>query len=103
MLVVSLYMLFWPDPGGPDADLPGADKVVHLLVFLALAGTARLRFGPSRAVLGGVLGYAVVSEVVQALLLAERSGDVWDLLADVVGALLGWALARRLTPEPSAR
>ena len=97
MLVVSLYMLFWPDPGGPDTELPGADKVVHLLVFLALAGTARLRFGGAQAVLGAVLAYAAVSEVVQALVLSRRSGDLWDLLADVVGAALGWWAARRLT------
>ena len=96
MLVVSLYMLFWPEPGGPETDLPGADKVVHALVFLALAGTARLRFGGAPAVLTAVLGYAAVSEVVQALLLSERTGDLWDLLADAVGAGLGWWLARRL-------
>ena len=97
MLVVSLYMLFWPDPGGPDTELPGADKVVHALVFLALAGTARLRFGGAPALLVAVLGYAAVSELVQAFLLADRSGDVVDVVADLVGAGMGWAaVAARL-------
>ena len=46
--------------------------------------------------LAWVLAYAVVSELVQALLLTERSGDLLDVLADAVGAAAGWALARRL-------
>ena len=42
-----------------------------------------------------VLVYAVGSEVVQAQLLAERSGDAWDALADGIGAVAGWLLVRR--------
>jgi VanZ family protein len=75
--------------------LPGADKAVHAGLFLLLAATAALRFGVCPLVLGLVLGYATTSELVQAGLLAERSGDVRDLLADALGALAGWALVRR--------
>ena len=100
VLAVSAYVLFWPDPAGPDSGLPGADKVVHALLFALLAATARLRFGPARAVLLAVVAYAAVSEVVQALLLSERSGDLWDLLADAVGALVGWSLTRRTGSPP---
>jgi VanZ family protein len=93
---VSLYALFWPDPGGSGVSVPGADKAVHVLVFALLAATARLRFGTSAAVLAAVLAYAALSEVVQALLLARRSGDVLDLVADAAGAGAGWLLAGRL-------
>ena len=95
VVLLSLYVLFWPYPsgGGP----PGSDKVVHALLFLLLAGTAALRFGGSRSVLVAVLVYAALSEVVQALLLSRRSGDLADLLADAVGAVAGWLLAARLT------
>jgi VanZ family protein len=94
-VLLSLYVLFWPSPAGAAVTLPGADKLVHLGLFLLLAGTAALRFGAVSAVLASVLGYAVASEVVQAVLLAERSGDAWDVLADVVGAVVGWHLVRR--------
>jgi VanZ family protein len=103
VLVASLYVLFWPDPPGSGVRVPGADKVVHAVLFGLLAATARLRFGPVRAVLGAVLTYAVVSELVQALVVAQRHGDLWDLLADVVGAVVGWLLVARwaLTrPQP---
>ena len=95
MLAASLYVLFWPEPAGPDTGFPGADKVVHALLFGLLAATAAWRFGARRGVLAAVLLYATVSELVQALALSERSGDLWDLLADVVGAVVGWLLARR--------
>ena len=93
--VISVYVLFWPRPAGSGIDLPGADKAVHLLLFLLLAGTARLRFGAVRLVLAGLLAYAAVSELVQALLLSGRSGDLLDLLADALGVVGGWLLAGR--------
>jgi uncharacterized protein (TIGR04206 family) len=100
VLLVSLYVLFWPDPAGGGTQVPGADKVVHALLFGALAATARWRFGERRRLLAAVLAYAAVSELAQALLLSRRSGDLGDLLADAVGAgagwlLAGWLLARR--------
>ena len=94
-------MLFWPDPAG-GSGLPGADKVVHAVLFGLLAATARLRFGGRRALLVLLAGYALLSEVVQASLLAERSGDVGDLVADLVGVAAGWWLAGRAMKEPLA-
>jgi hypothetical protein len=95
VLVLSLYVLFWPRPAGADLGPPGADKAVHLVLFLLLAGSARLRFGAVWPVLGAVLAYAALSEVVQAVLLEGRSGDLLDLVADTIGVLAGWVLARR--------
>ena len=96
-------MLFWPAPAGSGVTLPGADKLVHAGLFLLLAGVSRLRFGPASRVLAAVLAYAALSEVVQAVLLSGRSGDLLDLLADAVGALVGWQLARRWELTPPAR
>ena len=45
--------------------------------------------------LAAVLAYAVLSEIVQWVGLAERSGDVLDVLADTLGAAAGWLLAGR--------
>ncbi len=94
-VVLSLVVLFAPRSVGTPV-FPGADKVVHLLLFAALAATTRWRFGPAGAGLGAVAAYAVLSEVVQASMLADRSGDAYDVLADLLGTAAGWLLARRL-------
>jgi hypothetical protein len=94
-VLLSLFVLFWPSPAGGGVALPGADKLVHAGLFLLLAGTAALRFGAVPRVLVLVLAYAAGSELVQAGLLAERSGDAGDVLADGLGAAAGWQLARR--------
>jgi len=95
-LVVSAVLLFAPSGGGAPS-VPGLDKVVHAAIFAALAGTTRWRFGARPALLGAVVGYAVLSEVVQAALLSQRSGDPYDVVADVVGAAAGWFLVGRWT------
>ena len=94
-MVLSVCVLFWPDPGGSGVRVLGADKLVHAGLFALLAGTARWRFGPLREVLPAVLVYAAASEVVQTVVLSRRSGDLLDLLADVAGAVAGWALVGR--------
>ena len=103
-VLVSLAVLFAPAGEVPDAP-PVVDKVVHLVLFLALAVTGRWA-GIRAGVLGGLLvAYAAVSEVLQAVTPVQRSGSPADLLADVVGVALGlaaWALgerSRRARPE----
>ena len=93
--MLSAYVLFTPSTGGPTL-FDGSDKVVHLLLFGALAATTRWRFGRSTAALAAVVAYAVVSEVVQAVLLSTRSGDAYDVVADLLGVALGWLLASRV-------
>ena len=95
MLLLSLYVLFWPDPAGGGSGLPGADKVVHAVLFGVLTWTALRAFRRTGAVLAAVVAYAVLSEVVQAALLRTRSGDLLDLVADLVGVGLAVALPRR--------
>ena len=95
MVVVSLVVLFAPSGGGASP-FPGSDKVVHLLLFAALAATTRWRFGPVVVGLLVVAAYAVLSEVVQGLALPRRSGDVLDVLADLAGVAAGWVAAGRV-------
>ena len=95
MVLLSLYVLFTPRTGG-DGLFYGSDKVVHLVLFGLLAGTTRWRFGPVTAGLVAVAAYAPVSELVQGLLLTTRSGDPYDVVADLLGVAAGWLLARRL-------
>ena len=100
VVLLSLYVLFVPQPVGPAGPI-GADKVVHALLFAALAVTTRIRFGPAVRLLVVVATYALGSELVQAVVLPDRSGDVYDLVADLVGASAGWwavgALAKTRT------
>ena len=95
VLLLSLYVLFTPRAGG-ESLFPYADKVVHFVLFALLAATTRWRFGTG---LWAVVAYAVLSEVVQGLLLSTRSGDAYDVVADLLGAGLGWLVAARL-PRP---
>jgi len=91
---LSVAVLFAPSGGGEPV-FANADKVVHYLLFALLAGTVRWRFGPARRLLWLLFGYAVLSEVIQAVLLPGRSGDVVDVFADIGGAALGWLVAER--------
>jgi hypothetical protein len=96
-VLISLAVLFAPGADVPSAP-PGVDKLVHGTLFAALALTGRWA-GVRRGVLAGLLPlYAAVSELLQGIPLLERDASVGDLLADVVGILLGlllWDLAER--------
>ena len=95
-------MLFSPTASG-EPQFANSDKVVHYLLFALLAATVRWRFGPAQRLLWLVFGYAALSEVIQALVLPGRSGDVVDVLADVAGASLGWLIAERQLRVSPAR
>jgi hypothetical protein len=90
-VLVSLAVLFAPASDVP-ASPPGVDKVVHGLLFLVLALTGRWA-GIRQSLLGvALVGYAVVSELIQGLTALDRSMSVGDWLADVVGVVVGLAL-----------
>jgi VanZ family protein len=88
--LVAVYL-----PGNPDGGLelpwlPGADKLVHGLIFaipVYLFGRLSGRVG---LVAGLFAVHAVVSEVVQWRFVPYRDGDVWDAVADLVG--IGFAV-----------
>jgi hypothetical protein len=92
-VLVNLVVLYWPRAvaGG---DVPYVDKVVHLLVFGAVAFTG-VRVGLPVRWLGAVLVlHAVSSELVQHFWIAARSGDPADAVADILGVVVGVAAAR---------
>ena len=95
--MLSAWVLFGP-VGAGDGPFPGADKVVHVVLFALLALTTRWWAGATRTALVLLVAYAVGSEVVQGVLLDARSGDALDVVADLVGVALGWVGARRLRP-----
>ncbi|MCF6746200.1 VanZ family protein [Blastococcus sp. KM273128] len=95
-LLVSAVVLFLPSSGVPTAP-PGTDKVVHLLVFAALAGTGRWAGMPRVPLGAALLAYAVGSELVQGLTPIGRSMSAADVVADVVGIVLGLLVWEALT------
>ncbi len=97
-VLLSLVVLFAPSADGTPT-FPGADKLVHLLLFALLAGTLRWRFGPALVGLGIVAVYAVASELIQGFALPNRSGDPLDVVADLAGVAAGWLLACRLLTD----
>jgi hypothetical protein len=95
-VLVQLVVLY--DPTAPSvgglASVAGLDKLVHAGVF-ALVMVAGRRAGlPRLPLLLLTVVQAPVSEVAQALVLPARTGDPWDVVADLAGCLLGWWLTR---------
>jgi VanZ family protein len=95
VVLLSLWMLFSPGstvPAGP----PYSDKVVHALLFAALALTG-LRAGLRLPLLlVGLTAYAGASEVLQSVLPIHRDGDVADAAVDLLGVAIGTVAGRRL-------
>ena len=92
---VHLVVLYWPrsvSMGGP-AHL---DKITHVAVFAAVAVAGLCARLPAAALLAALSLHAIVSEVLQATVLPGRSGDPFDVLADLVGVLLGALAGARL-------
>lgn len=88
-VAAHLALLYWPRAPAAGG-LPHVDKLAHLLVFAAVAWTGRrAALLPIRWVAGLLVVHAVVSEIVQHLVLASRSGDPADVLADVIGVAVG--------------
>lgn len=81
---------------GDGGGLPHTDKLVHVLVFAGLTVAAGRRFGRGPVLLAALVAYAVGSEVVQGLLLPERSGNPLDVVADLVGVALAWVVLGRV-------
>jgi hypothetical protein len=90
-VAVNLLILYWPRTAGPT-DVPGLDKLVHAATFGSVAYLG-LRVGlRSRWWVPVLCGHAVLSELIQGLFLALRSGDWHDVVADLVGVGIGWAV-----------
>jgi VanZ family protein len=90
-LVVVLSL----SPSSPrPIDFPWADKFYHILAYgVLMLWFAQLhpksRYGWWA---GGFIVLGFLMEVLQSQL-ATRSGDVWDVVANILGTVLSWGLA----------
>lgn len=101
-VLVQLAVLYAP-AGTTAAPFPHADKVVHVAVFLVPVALAVLATRRPLVVAAVFILHAAVSEVVQATLLPQRSGDPRDAVADVVGVGLGVLVAHLVRRSPERR
>lgn len=99
--LVALYLPQPPTPG--EVAVPGADKAVHVLVFALMMLTGVLAGLPARWLALVLAAHAVLSEVIQHVLLPTRSGDPLDALADLGGIALGWYVATMVTRHRQSR
>lgn len=83
-----------PGPSGAPS-LFGWDKLDHLSAFAALALLARAGWPGARRWMtaAGLFAYGVGIEVVQGSPLVNRTASVSDLGANIVGIVIGLALA----------
>lgn len=96
VFVLSLFSFFTPGPDLPPApDI--SDKIEHAAIFAVLALTGRLAGFGVRRLLAALAAYAVVSEVLQAVLPIQRDGDWHDVVADLTGTVLALLLLLLLT------
>ena len=88
-LVVQLIAVYSPQ-GLAGPGITGLDKVVHVSIFFAPALALLMMGIRARWALGILAVHAPVSELIQHFFLPQRSGDVFDALADLSGVALGW-------------
>jgi hypothetical protein len=92
-VVVQLVVLYVPR--APSTGALPVDKVVHATIFGAVLFTG-VRLGlPVWPLASGLAVHAVVSELIQHFLLANRSGDPLDVVADLTGVLIVILVLRR--------
>ncbi|GAB78394.1 hypothetical protein SAMN05421595_0912 [Austwickia chelonae] len=91
---VQLFVLYTPSPGGGGAP-PGTDKIVHAVVFALPVLAAGAAGAWWRWMAWAMVVHAPVSEIAQHVLLPTRSGDVWDVAADLTGVVAAAWLVRR--------
>ncbi len=93
----QLVGLYSPGSPEPSPDIPGLDKVIHLLIFFVPAWLL-LRAGIARPVVIALFAaQALVSEYAQSRWIRNRGGDPLDALADFAGIGLGVWLTRSKT------
>lgn len=88
VLVIHLVALYAPRGAG-ESLFPGIDKLTHAALFGGLLVSAWWLGAGLRWLVPLLAVHAVESEVVQALLLPHRDGNLGDVVADWVGILLG--------------
>ena len=97
LVTVGIAILSLMESNYVPRSLSAQDKLLHgaMYLFLAVswmvpvARTFSSRFMPYLWVWGGVVAYGALMEILQRYCTLTRSGEMADLYADMIGALVG--------------
>lgn len=74
---------------------PGCDKLAHFIEYLILGAALRYWSGDGRKrFLAGGVCFAILDELHQAFI-PGRHSSIWDVVADVLGLVVGFVWSRR--------
>lgn len=88
-------------PGSEEQEhlllFPHIDKVVHFLIFSCLGYCIVMAYPKIRFIIFVyiILIYGVITEILQGEMDWGRSGEVLDIVADLLGGLFGYYFARK--------
>ena len=94
--IVAAIVWLSVTPSPPEFELENADKLEHLIAYGALTFWFCQLHASHRAQFAFVIGFiamGIALEFVQGAL-AYRTYDTADMIANAIGALAGWAVAR---------
>lgn len=100
-MVAALIILFTPASGVPSG-FEHSDKIIHFGLFAALAYSSRIAAISTGTTALWTVGFAIVSEILQAVLPLGRSGSALDALFDAAGVAAGLLVAVRFAPDRTA-
>lgn len=103
-LVIIAFLSLLPSYDIPDIELfAGADKVVHIVMYLGLSFLASWNYDISHKrmkfmylLLAGVFMYGVIMEILQRTMHNGRDFDFKDMIANLTGTIIGMLIYRFL-------
>jgi len=95
-------------PALPSLSISNGDKLIHILAYLVLGGVTLPALPRIRPLLVwlGVAGFGAGVEVLQGMMNTGRSADVYDGIANALGALFAvimWFVLTRFLDKTSER
>ena len=92
-VILILIAILMPTSGVPTVEIPYADKIVHTGMFVVLTGCFYIEYLMQKNKLPSTLYvlisigvFAILTEVLQSLT-PDRTMDIWDLGADLMGSI----------------
>ena len=89
MLISIVTMLLLMEHTGAMVGFPHMDKIIHAILFAMLTTIGYLAYSNySRRLYLGLMGYGIMTEIMQGALTITRYASIYDWIADTVGILL---------------
>lgn len=98
------FLLLFPTTNFPKVEVPSIDKLGHVILFSILV-IIWLFFVLSKTEVGKLTSiwvvliaffYGIIIEVSQGLFFESRTADVWDIIANSAGILMGWLVFQKI-------